>query len=121
MVFHVCLWKRCLSTQKSCKNLHLTANTALHHTEQMTRLVSNSVTRLLCSSSTLSQHENPVREQAEATQESLNDENKQSHEAKEDDEDGDRINEETGEIGGPKGPEPTRYGDWERNGRCSDF
>ena len=26
-----------------------------------------------------------------------------------------------GEIGGPKGPEPTRYGDWEVNGRCSDF
>ncbi len=25
------------------------------------------------------------------------------------------------EIGGPKGPEPTRYGDWEVNGRCSDF
>jgi hypothetical protein len=25
------------------------------------------------------------------------------------------------EHGGPKGPEPTRYGDWERNGRCSDF
>jgi len=25
------------------------------------------------------------------------------------------------EIGGVKGPEPTRYGDWERNGRCSDF
>jgi hypothetical protein len=25
------------------------------------------------------------------------------------------------EIGGPKGPEPTRYGDWERNGRCVDF
>ncbi len=25
------------------------------------------------------------------------------------------------EIGGPKGPEPTRYGDWERNGRCTDF
>jgi len=25
------------------------------------------------------------------------------------------------EIGGPSGPEPTRYGDWERNGRCSDF
>lgn len=21
----------------------------------------------------------------------------------------------------PKGPEPTRYGDWERAGRCSDF
>lgn len=25
------------------------------------------------------------------------------------------------EIGGPKGPEPTRYGDWEIGGRCSDF
>ena len=27
----------------------------------------------------------------------------------------------TPEIGGPKGPEPTRYGDWERKGRCIDF
>jgi hypothetical protein len=26
-----------------------------------------------------------------------------------------------GEIGGPAGPEPTRYGDWEKNGRCIDF
>ena len=25
------------------------------------------------------------------------------------------------EIGGPKGPEPTRYGDWEKSGRCIDF
>ncbi|HVB67408.1 MAG TPA: DUF1674 domain-containing protein [Acetobacteraceae bacterium] len=25
------------------------------------------------------------------------------------------------EIGGPKGPEPTRYGDWEVKGRCIDF
>jgi hypothetical protein len=25
------------------------------------------------------------------------------------------------EIGGPKGPEPTRFGDWEKNGRCIDF
>lgn len=23
------------------------------------------------------------------------------------------------EIGGPTGPEPTRYGDWEKNGRCT--
>lgn len=28
---------------------------------------------------------------------------------------------ETGEVGGPKGPEPTRYGDWEKKGRCIDF
>ncbi len=26
-----------------------------------------------------------------------------------------------GETGGPAGPEPTRYGDWERKGRCIDF
>ena len=25
------------------------------------------------------------------------------------------------ELGGPKGLEPTRYGDWEKNGRCTDF
>ena len=25
------------------------------------------------------------------------------------------------EIGGPSGLEPTRFGDWEVNGRCSDF
>ena len=25
------------------------------------------------------------------------------------------------EKGGPKGPEPTRFGDWEKNGRCTDF
>ena len=25
------------------------------------------------------------------------------------------------ERGGPKGPKPTRYGDWEAKGRCTDF
>jgi len=25
------------------------------------------------------------------------------------------------ELGGPKGAEPTRYGDWERGGRAVDF
>jgi hypothetical protein len=25
------------------------------------------------------------------------------------------------EIGGREGPEPVRYGDWEKNGRCIDF
>ena len=29
--------------------------------------------------------------------------------------------EKSREHGGPKGPEPTRYGDWEKNGRCIDF
>jgi hypothetical protein len=27
----------------------------------------------------------------------------------------------TGERGGPAGPEPTRYGDWERKGMAVDF
>ncbi|MGB8328023.1 MAG: succinate dehydrogenase assembly factor 4 [Steroidobacteraceae bacterium] len=25
------------------------------------------------------------------------------------------------EIGGPPGPDPVRFGDWEKNGRCIDF
>ena len=25
------------------------------------------------------------------------------------------------ELGGRIGPDPTRYGDWEKNGRCIDF
>ena len=36
----------------------------------------------------------------------------------------DKLNENVNiqkEEGGPKGPEPTRYGDWEKDGRCSDF
>ena len=36
----------------------------------------------------------------------------------------DKLNENvdiTKEQVGPKGPEPTRYGDWEKAGRCSDF
>ena len=30
-------------------------------------------------------------------------------------------NKKSVEIGGRKGPEPTRYGDWEKSGRCIDF
>nr|XP_033791663.1 succinate dehydrogenase assembly factor 4, mitochondrial [Geotrypetes seraphini] len=33
----------------------------------------------------------------------------------------DDINPVSKERGGPRGPEPTRYGDWERRGRCIDF
>ena len=32
-----------------------------------------------------------------------------------------KSKEKVNEIGGPKGPEPTRFGDWERKGRCVDF
>ena len=33
----------------------------------------------------------------------------------------DLVNPETGEWNGPRGPEPTRHGDWHSKGRCSDF
>jgi len=32
-----------------------------------------------------------------------------------------KVIEHPKEIGGPKGLEPTRYGDWEKSGRCIDF
>ena len=35
--------------------------------------------------------------------------------------DADAVGPEQVEIGGPSGLEPTRYGDWERKGRCVDF
>ena len=32
-----------------------------------------------------------------------------------------RVGEGAREIGGRDGPDPTRFGDWEKNGRCIDF
>ncbi len=32
-----------------------------------------------------------------------------------------QTNDEPIEVGGPVGLEPTRYGDWEKKGRCIDF
>jgi hypothetical protein len=32
-----------------------------------------------------------------------------------------KLNEENEEFGGQEGPSPTRYGDWEKGGRCTDF
>ena len=31
------------------------------------------------------------------------------------------LNNKEKEFGGQDGPEPTRYGDWEKGGRCTDF
>ncbi|CAK8568783.1 unnamed protein product [Lathyrus sativus] len=93
--------------------------------EHLARSVSNSVTRLLSSSSTQHHNHNTVRDQPHTpTPESLKQSQKEQQQQEEQEvDDGDEIdlNKETGEVGGPKGPEPTRYGDWERNGRCSDF
>ena len=38
-----------------------------------------------------------------------------------DDPEEEREAEKPKEIGGREGPDPTRYGDWEKNGRCIDF
>jgi len=32
-----------------------------------------------------------------------------------------KLEQAPGEVDGPKGPEPTRYGDWEKKGLISDF
>lgn len=31
------------------------------------------------------------------------------------------LNKKPPEVSGRDGPEPTRYGDWEKDGLCSDF
>lgn len=87
--------------------------------DPMTRSLSNSVTRLMCSATQQPQphQESPNKEQTDAIKEDL--ETKEEDEGE--DEGGEHVNKATGEIGGPRGPEPTRFGDWERNGRCSDF
>ncbi|PIN07148.1 hypothetical protein CDL12_20288 [Handroanthus impetiginosus] len=65
--------------------------------------------------------ESPISENREKIQNQIEEEAK--HDSRTEDDDGDDVfvNKQTGEIGGPRGPEPTRYGDWEKNGRCSDF
>ncbi|KAF6254088.1 hypothetical protein COO60DRAFT_1543331 [Scenedesmus sp. NREL 46B-D3] len=45
----------------------------------------------------------------------------QQDEEEEDDDLVDVVNSETGEAYGPRGKEPTRYGDWEVKGRATDF
>ena len=32
-----------------------------------------------------------------------------------------KLNKDNEEFCGQDGPDPTRYGDWEKGGRCSDF
>lgn len=122
---HPFAWKQAMTTSFP-RLLSTTApNPTLFRTgsDHLTRSVSNSVTRLLFSSSSSSTHHRNEKEQTQTPKpESLHDDDKQSQKEEEEDNDDDiDMNKETGEVGGPKGPEPTRYGDWERNGRCSDF
>lgn len=73
----------------------------------------------MCSSAQQPQlnHEEKADKEKQETVKAANKE----EEEEEVNEDGEFVNKETGEVGGPRGPEPTRFGDWERNGRCSDF
>lgn len=86
-------------------------------TSQPTRLIiaSSSVRRFVSET-------HPDPKSTEATTAADENVEKEKVELKEE-EDGDELdlNEETREVGGPRGPEPTRYGDWEKNGRCYDF
>lgn len=75
----------------------------------------SSVEFRLFSSSSSFQHPPPTSNERSETAESGAEES-----GMEEEEDNFR-NKNTGELGGPKGPEPTRFGDWERKGRCYDF
>ncbi|KAA8540503.1 hypothetical protein F0562_024578 [Nyssa sinensis] len=93
--------------------------------EVVTLSGSNTTSRLICSSAHHHQQqyqENPNK-QGESSENKEKIQNEKDDDDRDDEDEGDDvdINKETGEIGGPRGPEPTRYGDWERNGRCSDF
>ncbi|GMN44418.1 hypothetical protein TIFTF001_013620 [Ficus carica] len=89
----------------------------------LTRSSINSASRLVSSSAQKPQsdQENINKEQREAVERDLENKNEDDLEEEEGGGGGIQANEETGEVGGPRGPEPTRYGDWERNGRCYDF
>uniref|UniRef100_A0A803LGD4 Succinate dehydrogenase assembly factor 4, mitochondrial n=1 Tax=Chenopodium quinoa TaxID=63459 RepID=A0A803LGD4_CHEQI len=88
--------------------------------ESATRIVPNSFSTFLMTTSANNDQQKGEKEVNKATQ--IEEEERENTENdSEDDDGGVHVNEETGEIGGPRGPEPTRYGDWEQKGRCSDF
>ena len=87
-------------------------------------LIRSVVTRSM--SSAIPHQEIPLQNnKPESIKEDLETENKEEDEDEDGaqyvDENGNFVNKATGEVGGPRGPEPTRYGDWEQKGRCSDF
>lgn len=61
-----------------------------------------------------------AKSEAEASAENGQEEQDQSTKAAKDNP-AHKLKQVPGEINGPSGPEPTRYGDWENKGICSDF
>ena len=51
----------------------------------------------------------------------MNDNKKEAVEDKEDKKNNSKLPKKKKEIGGADGPEPTRFGDWEKKGITSDF
>ncbi|CAL5405311.1 unnamed protein product [Camellia sinensis] len=84
--------------------------------ESVTLSGSNSARRLICSSTQFQQEDqvNPKKLEEEELEIKEKIQNEKDNEDEDEDDDFD-MNKETSEIGGPRGPEPTRYGDWERN------
>ncbi|KAK4436224.1 Succinate dehydrogenase assembly factor 4, mitochondrial [Sesamum alatum] len=65
--------------------------------------------------------DSPVSDDKEKAHNQIEDGEKRVSKDEENDGGDEFVNKQTGEVGGPRGPEPTRYGDWEKNGRCYDF
>ncbi|KAL6526989.1 hypothetical protein OROGR_016079 [Orobanche gracilis] len=92
-----------------------------------TEFSSSSSRRLICTTAQLLQNhprekkEPPISEEKEKIRNQIDDERVQASGDEEDGDEDESVNKQTGEIGGPRGLEPTRYGDWEKNSRCSDF
>lgn len=86
--------------------------------EPATRSGANSASRLACSSATQKPESSEERERVKEERETESEERERVEERGDV---GDDVDKKRAEIGGPSGPEPTRYCDWERNGRCYDF
>ena len=76
---------------------------------------------VVCTRSIIKLNNSTARNLSQTTDNDPEDVTEKSVADEPDDTEYEHVNKETGERGGPRGPEPTRYGDWERKGRVSDF
>ncbi|KAK1269312.1 hypothetical protein QJS04_geneDACA008187 [Acorus gramineus] len=82
---------------------------------------SHSIVKRLLGSSPSTDPKPDTPKEREGTEEKAEARDAVAADEEEEEEDGEFVNKETGEVGGPRGLEPTRYGDWEKSGRCYDF
>jgi hypothetical protein len=91
--------------------------------DPLTRSLSNPVSQLICSAT---QQPHPLEQnlnkpQADTNEKDFPNESQEDNQDDNYDDSGNFVNKATGEVGGPRGPKPTRFDDWEKNGRCSNF